>query len=126
MTLPSEKARMRWAYLRTISMSCSTKSTVTPALRTTCITRSMMANFSSALTPLVGSSSKRTLGFTTSAMAMSSSLRTPSGRTPAGESRWAARRKRASIVSAAASAPSGPEAPGPARRAIPVPTNKFS
>ena len=39
----------------------------------------MMANFSSALMPLVGSSSMSNLGLRTVAMAMSSSLRMPWG-----------------------------------------------
>ena len=47
----------------------------------------MMPNFSSALMPLVGSSSIRSFGLRTVAMEMSSSLRTPCGRADAETSR---------------------------------------
>ena len=67
-----------------MSMSCSTKITVTPAARAAPITTSMMANFSSAETPLVGSSSSSSRERLDSAMATSSSLRMPSGSNPAG------------------------------------------
>ena len=61
----------------TMSMSCSTKSTVAASPSSASMTRSMVGNFSSALTPEVGSSSSSSFGWRASAMAMSSSLRTP-------------------------------------------------
>ncbi len=111
-------------------MSCSTKSTVTFSARMAPSTRSMRANFSSAETPLVGSSRSRILGFTASAMAMSSSLRIPSGSTEAGSSRYSARRKRSSVSSATASGLATPSwLPTKARRpmeTMPSPTSRFS
>ena len=67
----------------------------------------MIANFSSAETPLVGSSRSRTRGFTTSAIATSRSFRTPSGSRPAGRSRYAASPNRSSISSVAVPARAG-------------------
>ena len=52
-----------------------------------------MPNFSSAATPLVGSSSSSSLGRATSAIATSSSLRMPSGSSPAGRPAYALERE---------------------------------
>src|SRR2546426_1801624 len=59
-------------------MSCSTNSTVAPSARTAAMIISMITNFSSADTPLVGSSSSRILGLATMVSAISSSFLTRS------------------------------------------------
>ena len=61
---------------------------------------SIIGNFSSADTPLVGSSSSSSLGWPVNAMAMSSSLRTPPGSSATRRSRCSLRRKRSSSTSA--------------------------
>ena len=60
----------------------------------------MMSNFSSVDTPLVGSSSIKILGLTAIAIAISSNLRTPPGRTRVNLSRYAVNPKRSRDSSA--------------------------
>src|SRR6266704_2912034 len=60
-------------------MSCSTKTTVTPSAFIAFITISMMPNFSSAETPLVGSSSRRTRGLAAMVSARSGEEPAPAG-----------------------------------------------
>ena len=85
-------------------MSCSTNSTVIACRPSAVITMSIIGNFSSADTPLVGSSSSSSLGWPVSAIAMSSSLRTPPGSSATLRSRCSLSLKRTSSSSARATA----------------------
>ena len=67
------------AYRNTMSMSCSTKRTVTSVLFKASLIVSIMGYFSATYTPLVGSSSKSNFGSPVKAIAISSNLRTPPG-----------------------------------------------
>src|ERR1700691_3962512 len=77
-----------------MSISCSTNSTVVSVPSTARMITSISGNFSSAATPLVGSSSNRSLGLHVTDMATSTSLRTPPGNTAIVCSRYSRKRKR--------------------------------
>src|SRR3989304_2938174 len=64
-------------------MSCSMTAAVIPPVRTIEVTMSMIGAFSRVLTPLVGSSRKRSLGRSAYATATSRSLRSPWASPPA-------------------------------------------
>jgi hypothetical protein len=65
---------------------------------------SIIGNFSSADTPLVGSSSNKSLGERVKAIAMSSSLRTPPGNSATRRLRCSLKAKRSNKVSARSTA----------------------
>src|SRR5437773_5065020 len=81
-------------------MSCSMIAAEIPVERTTEVTVSMIGAFSRVLTPLVGSSRKRSFGLSAYAMATSRSLRSPCETPPASIRALASRPKRRRISSA--------------------------
>ena len=83
----------------TMSMSCSTNSTVRPSSLSSWMCWSRLC-LSAGFTPAIGSSSMISFGSVISALAISSSLRCPPERLPANSSRMWSRRKRCSSSSA--------------------------
>ncbi len=92
----------RSLMLRTRSMSCSMSTIVVPDALISRICSSSDSR-SAGLTPAIGSSSSSIRGSAMMARAISSSLRWPPDRAPAGESTICARRKRSSRIRALAS-----------------------
>ena len=84
---------------RTMSMSCSTNSTVRPSSRSD-FTWPSSDCFSAGFTPAIGSSSMTSSGSAISARAISSSLRWPPESEPAKSSRFLISRNRSSSASA--------------------------
>ena len=88
MTLPCAITMTQSEMSRTMSMSCSTNSTVMPSSRRS-LTWPSSDWVSAGFTPAIGSSSITISGSTISARAISSSLRWPPDRLPAKSSRLA-------------------------------------
>src|SRR3954452_15431286 len=98
-TLPCAITMTQSEMSRTMSMSCSTNSTVRPSSRSD-FTWPSRDCFNAGLTPAIGSSSLTSSGSAISARAISSSLRWPPESDPAKSSRFLISRNRSSSASA--------------------------
>src|SRR3990172_2386803 len=100
-------------------MSCSMTTAVIPPVRTIEVTMSMIGAFSRVLTPLVGSSRKRSLGRSAYATATSRSLRSPWASPPASIRAFDSRPNRCSTSPASSSTARSRAARAVSRRVLP-------